>query len=96
MDRLQRRDDEWDLIRKVPRTFKVWDHLSNTEQEQASATPSFGTTLLHKKVHESVLRSYQILAEAKKLLEAEVPGDVVLSVIYMLEKDLPNGKENKS
>ena len=90
MDRLTRRDDEWDEIRKMPRTFKVWDKMTNSQQAQAEKYLSEALNWMKHRVHESVFRSYSILEQTKKLLEAGVPGDVVLSVIYMLEKDLPD------
>ncbi len=37
-------------------------------------------------VHESIYRSYQILAKAKELLKKGVPGDVVLELINEMDE----------
>ena len=87
---MKRQHDTWDKIRKMPRTFEPWDNMSNNEQVQAEKYLAMALRYLRMKVHESTLRSYSILQEAKTMLEAGTPGDIVLGIIKMLETDLPD------
>jgi hypothetical protein len=66
--------------------------MTNSQQAQAEKHLSRALSWLKQGVHESVLRSHSILKEAKRLLEAGTPAGVVLDVINMLEKDLPESK----
>lgn len=86
---MKRQNNSWDEIRKMPRTFNLWDNMSDSERAHSQKYLAEAQGFLHQKVHESVLRSHSILEQAKKLLEAGTPGDVVLDVIKMLETELP-------
>lgn len=92
---MKRQHDTWDKIRKMPRTFNLWDSMTNGERAQAEKYLSMALRYLQMKAHESTLRSYHILQEAKTMLEAGTPGDIVLGIIKMLEKDFPNGEKDK-
>jgi hypothetical protein len=63
--------------------------MTNSQQARAEKDHAYALGWLKQGIHQSVLRSYSVIEQTKNLLAAGVPGDVVLSVLYMLEKDLP-------
>ena len=44
---------------------------------------------VHNNVHESVFRSYQVLALVRELLEKGTPGDVVLGLLGEIDRMQP-------
>lgn len=58
-----------------------WNHIMAMPQTSRELDP----LAIDAHIHESLFRSYHILAQAKNLLERGTPADVVLHVIQHLQ-----------